>query len=194
MVSMSGLEARFCRSLPWRRITRHQVIPRVAGRVEGPTVLEIGCGSGAMAAEVLRARPDIKRYVATDIDPAMVRAARRRLARFGGRAHVQLVDAAGLGFDDESFETVCSWLMLHHTIEWQRVIDDCVRVLRPGGRLIGYDLPDNLLGRTVHRVTRSSVVLVDPDRLVAHLDDLGLREVTTEPMLAGQTYRFEAMR
>lgn len=84
--------------------------------------------------------------------------------------------------------------MLYHTIEWQRVIDDCVRVLRPGGRLIGYDLPDNLLGRTVHRVTRSSVVLVDPDRLVAHLDDLGLREVITEPMLAGQTYRFEAMR
>ncbi|MCL2543185.1 MAG: class I SAM-dependent methyltransferase [Nocardioidaceae bacterium] len=195
MARMSDLESVFCRTPVWRVFARRFVVPRVlpdAGL--GPDVLEIGCGSGAMAAEVLRARPAIERYVATDVDPSMVGLARRQLARFGDRAEAQVVDAAGLPFDDASFDTVCSWLMLHHAIEWERVLADVVRVLRPGGRLVGYDLADSARSRLVHRLTRSEVRMIDPDELRAELVRLGLADVSVEPLGIAGAFAFSATR
>ena len=197
MARMSDLESVFCRTPPWRAFARRFVVPRVLPRdpaALGAEVLEIGCGSGAMAAEVLRARPDIQRYVATDVDPAMVALARRQLAGFGDRAEVQEVDASGLPFADGSFDAVVSWLMLHHTIAWERVLADAVRVLRPGGLLAGYDLPDSRRSRFIHQVTRSRVRMVAPDDLAAELEGLGLGDVTVRPLGIAGAYRFSGRR
>lgn len=54
-------------------------------------VFEMGCGTGRLAAEILRRAPEA-RYVGTDLSPAMVGLARERLAPFGDRATVRLVD------------------------------------------------------------------------------------------------------
>lgn len=191
---MSDLESVFCRTPLWRSFARRYVVPRVLPRDLGAEVLEIGCGSGAMAAEVLRARPDVERYVATDVDPAMVALARRQLAGFGDRADAQEVDAAGLPFADASFDVVVSWLMLHHTITWEQVLADAVRVLRPGGLLAGYDLPDSRRSRLVHRLTRSTVRMVAPDELAAELEGLGLGDVTVRPLGIAGAYRFSGRR
>lgn len=191
---MSDLESVFCRTPLWRAFARRFVVPRVLPGELGAEVLEIGCGSGAMAAEVLRARPDVRRYVATDVDPAMVALARRQLAGFGDRAEAQEVDAAGLPFTDGSFDAVVSWLMLHHTITWEQVLADAVRVLRPGGLLAGYDLPDSRRSRFVHRLTRSTVRMVAPEDLVAELEGLGLRDVTVRPLGIAGAYRFSGRR
>ncbi|KRB80507.1 hypothetical protein ASE01_00330 [Nocardioides sp. Root190] len=191
---MSDLESVFCRTALWRSFARRFVVPRVLSDAEGHEVLEIGCGSGAMAAEVLRARPGITRYVATDVDPAMVELARRQLAGFTDRAEAQVVDASGLPFADGTFDTVCSWLMLHHTITWERVLADAVRVLRPGGRLVGYDLPDSRRSRLIHRLTRSTVRMISAEDLVAELTRLGLRDVAVKPLGIAGAYRFTATR
>lgn len=194
---MSDLESVFCRTTLWRAFARRLVVPRTLPREIGPEVLEIGCGSGAMAAEVLRARPAITRYVATDVDPAMVALARRELAGVpgaAGRAEAQVVDASGLPFGDAEFDTVCSWLMLHHTITWEQVLADAVRVLRPGGRLVGYDLPDSRRSRLVHRLTRSTVRMIGAEELRAELETLRLRDVTVEPLGLAGAYRFSATR
>ncbi|HWJ11096.1 MAG TPA: class I SAM-dependent methyltransferase [Nocardioides sp.] len=191
---MSDLESVFCRTRLWRSFARRSVLPRVLPRELAGEVLEIGCGSGAMAAEVLRARPDVRRYVATDVDPAMVRLARRELAGFGDRAEAREVDAAGLPFADGSFDTVVSWLMLHHTITWEQVLADAVRVLRPGGLLAGYDLPDSRRSRFVHRLTRSTVRMVAAEDLAAELERLGLSDVAVRPLGIAGAYRFSARR
>lgn len=191
---MSDLESVFCRTPLWRAFARRFVVPRVLPRQLGAEVLEIGCGSGAMAAEVLRARPEVQRYVATDVDPAMVALARRQLAGFGDRAEAQEVDAAGLPFADGSFDVVVSWLMLHHTIAWEQVLADAVRGLRPGGLLAGYDLPDSRRSRFVHRLTRSTVRMVDPEDLAAELRGLGLRDVEVRPLGIAGAYRFSGRR
>ncbi len=194
MARMSDLESVFCRTPLWRAFARRYVVPRVLPRELGAEVLEIGCGSGAMAAEVLRVRPDVQRYVATDVDPAMVALARRQLAGFGARAEAQEVDAAGLPFADGSFDVVVSWLMLHHTITWEQVLADAVRVLRPGGLLAGYDLPDSRRSRFVHRLTRSTVRMVAPADLAAELEGLGLGGVQVRPLGIAGAYRFSARR
>src|SRR5437588_10461799 len=105
MPAMSPFEPAFCRSAPWRLFARRLVLPwalqgtRPAGRV-----LEIGAGSGAMAAELLSMFDDLTMCV-TDYDEAMVVAAAERLAPFGARAECRLADATALPFPDDSFDT-----------------------------------------------------------------------------------------
>ncbi len=191
---MSDLESVFCRTAAWRWFARRHVVPRVAGGTFGQRVLEIGCGSGAMAAEVLNQHPEVTRYIATDVDPAMIKLAERQLSGFGDRAEARLIDASGLPFADATFDTVCSWLMLHHTIEWEEVLAEAARVLKPGGRLVGYDLPDTKIGRGVHVLTRSKVRMIDPKDLAQHLLGLGLSDVTVEPVRAVRAFTFSAVR
>ncbi len=107
-------------------------------RLDGE-VLEIGGGSGAMAAELLRKCPDV-RLTLTDYDEVMVGTARTRLGEFGERVSVRQADATRLPFADASFDTVVSFIMLHHVIDGEAAVAEAGRVLRPGGRLIGYDL------------------------------------------------------
>jgi ubiquinone/menaquinone biosynthesis C-methylase UbiE len=95
-------------------------------------VLEIGCGSGAMAGEMLRRFPAV-RVTATDYDRSMVCAAVERLTPFGNRAAVLRADATALPFRDETFDGVVTFIMLHHVIDWEGALREAARVLRPGG-------------------------------------------------------------
>ncbi|WP_243709822.1 class I SAM-dependent methyltransferase [Mycobacterium marinum] len=149
---MSRIESAFCRSAPWRVATRRLVLPWALQGIEPVgEVLEIGAGSGAMAAEVLLAQPDI-RITVTDYDDAMVAAAAQRLAPFGARATARQADATALPFGDNTFDTVLTFIMLHHTVHWEQALAEAVRVLAPGGTLIGYDLLSLWPTRTLHRL------------------------------------------
>src|SRR4051794_35267034 len=100
---MSRAQQVFCRSAPWRAVAGGAVLPwALQGHSPDGEVLEVGAGSGAMAAEVLRRHPTA-RLTATDVDPSMVEAARDRLAPFGDRGAARVADATDLPFDDGSF-------------------------------------------------------------------------------------------
>lgn len=144
-----------------------------------------------MAVELMKRRPDIDLTVA-DLDPAMVAAARLRLAPFGDRARPVVADATDLSLPDRSYDTVCSWLMLHHTIEWPQVLAEAARVLRPSGSFVGYDLADTKLARLVHQVDGSDHLLIQHPRLKRELDGLGFTDVDVETALGGLVMRFSA--
>ena len=127
-------------SLPYRLFARRVLLPWVLqGEQLAGDGLEIGAGSGAMTAQLLAAFPDLQ-MAATDYDIDMVSTARKTLASFGGRARVERADAAELPFDDNRFDFVLSAAMLHHVVAWEKALAEAVRVLRPGGRLIGYEV------------------------------------------------------
>lgn len=150
MPSMSRVEQAFCRSAPWRRFTQRAVLPwALQHRELRGSVLEIGGGNGAMAEAMLRYSPDVT-LTTTDYDPSMVESARRRLAPFGNRVHVEQVDATRLPYDDNRFDAVVSFIMLHHVIDWEAAIGHAVRVVRPGGIVLGYDLLDSAVTRLSH--------------------------------------------
>ena len=98
MPTMSRFEAAFCRSAPWRFVARRIVLPwALQGAHPVGDVLEIGAGSGAMAAELLATHPDIRMTV-TDFDAEMVTAAEQRLAPFADRTTTRQADGTDLPF------------------------------------------------------------------------------------------------
>jgi SAM-dependent methyltransferase len=194
MPVMSRVEQASCRSLPWRLFTRRVVVPWAIGATElRGEILELGSGSGAMAAELLERYPTI-RVMATDVDPAMRTSATRRLERFGDRARVQEADATRLPFGDASFDGVVSFIMLHHVIAWEDALAEAARVLRPGGLLAGYDLMWSGPNRLLHRHDSSAHRLATADALGSRLAELPLAEVSVRPGLGGTIARFRGER
>ncbi len=170
MPAMSRLERAFRRSPVWRAFTGRVVLPwALQGvRLDGE-VLEIGSGSGAMAARILERFPGA-RLTASDYDESIVAVARDALARFGNRARVGRADASALPLPDESFDAVVSFIMLHHVVEWEKAIGEAVRVLRPGGVLVGYDLLSTPPAHWLHAAERARHRLMEFEELRAVLE------------------------
>lgn len=85
-----------------------------------------------MTEQILTTNPDeLVDVTVTDFDPVMVAAASDRLQGFGARAHAQVADATALPFEDGSFDTVVSFIMLHHVIDWERALAEAPECSRP---------------------------------------------------------------
>jgi ubiquinone/menaquinone biosynthesis C-methylase UbiE len=182
-----------CRSAPWRFFAGRVVLSWALQGVElRGDVLEIGCGSGAMAAEVLRRFPNV-RLTATDYDESMVGAARRRLSEFGARVEVRQADATALPFSDASFDAVLSFIMLHHVLQWEQALAETVRVLRAGGKLVGYDLLGDGAGRVLHGREHDTRLMRGAE-LRQVLDGLALDRAHAKPSFGGLVARFSARK
>jgi len=181
-------------SLPYRLIARRIILPWMLQGVQ-PTGegLEIGAGVGAMSAQLLTLYPRF-RMVATDHDTELVGMAEQVLAGFGRRASAQRADAAQLPFPDGRFDLVLSAAMLHHVIDWDQALAEAVRVLRPGGKLIGYDMLNTAPIRLIHFGERDTTILLRADQLEAGLAKLELVGLQTRTALGGTVMRFGATK
>lgn len=101
-----------------------------AGLVRADEVLDIGAGDGAVA-EILA--PQAERYVCFDRSPKLLDASRRRL-----KGRVQLVrgDMHALPFASDRFALVLSLNVLAYAEDPARALDECCRVVKPGGDLL----------------------------------------------------------
>lgn len=107
---------------------RRRLLAGASGRV-----LEIGAGTGLNLAHY----PDrVEELVLAE--PATAMAAKIDLGRFAGNAPVSVVNAPAeqLPFDDDSFDTVVSTMVLCTVTDQARALDEIVRVLRPDGSLL----------------------------------------------------------
>lgn len=107
----------------------------VAGKARG-RVLEIGCGTGASFPYY---RGTVTELVATEPDPHMLARARTRAAAVGRTIDLRQAPAEALPFDDRSFDTVVSTLVLCTVRDPARALAEVKRVLRPGGELRFYE-------------------------------------------------------
>ncbi len=103
-----------------------------------PLVIDLGAGTGALAGAILAA-VSRARLLLIDIDPAMLDAARTRLAAHGSRVEFRLAS-----FDDAlpACDAVVASLALHHVPELERKRALYTRIhtaLRPGGVLLSAD-------------------------------------------------------
>ena len=102
---------------------------RVGGRV-----LEVGVGTGLS----LPLYPPSCRIVGIDISEPMLDVARRRVreASLVNVEALQVMDAQCLAFEDASFDVVMAQYVVNTVPDPEAVLDELVRVLKPGGELL----------------------------------------------------------
>jgi ubiquinone/menaquinone biosynthesis C-methylase UbiE len=122
---------------------------RLAEPLGDARVLDVGTGTGALAAALLRR--GAASVVAVDRSPAMLARASRRLRGLGSPAHIVLADARRLPFAEASFDLVAIGYVLNlldgpAALE---VLREARRVMTPGARLLVVDhsAPPSLAGR-----------------------------------------------
>ena len=95
-------------------------------------VLDVGSGDGAAAAYLA---PYCRSLACVDISPRMIDAARERLAAYP-HARALVADVEELPFRASSFDSALVFHTLAYAEHPQRALEECARVLRPGGRLV----------------------------------------------------------
>ncbi len=96
----------------------------------GADILEIGCGNGS-GGDVINALFRPRRFLALDLDPAMLRPAARRLGPQG--IGVIRADAQHLPVAPASVDAVFNFGIIHPLEDWRQGRAEGSRVLRPGG-------------------------------------------------------------
>lgn len=97
----------------------------------GDRVLDVGCGEGSKLAEILAKRARIS-ATGVDISHIGIRRARKSIPRATFVVH----DIEKLPYPTASFDVTYSTYTFEHTTNPQRILDEMVRVTRPGGFVI----------------------------------------------------------
>jgi 27-O-demethylrifamycin SV methyltransferase len=112
-----------------------------ASRLEpGLEVLDVGCGTGAPAARLAEEHGVLVTGITTSPVGVEAAAARAAAAGLDGRARFELRDGMDNGFPDESFDRVWALESSHLMRRRDRLVAECARVLRPGGRFALCDI------------------------------------------------------
>ncbi len=98
--------------------------------------LDAGCGTGFLTFELATRG---HRVTGVDFAPAMIAEARRKAAERGVSVRLEEADAEQLPFAPGSFDLAISRHVLWTLPHPEAAIDEWVRVLRPGGRLVVVD-------------------------------------------------------
>jgi ubiquinone/menaquinone biosynthesis C-methylase UbiE len=100
-------------------------------------VLDVGCGTGRLAARVVEA-DGVRTVVGCDFSAGMLANAAERLgdARRAGRAQLVRGDATRLPFGDAAFDAAVSTEAVHWFPDQDAALRDLRRVLRPRGLLM----------------------------------------------------------
>lgn len=157
----------------------------------GQKVLDVGCGIGTVARGLAHAVGESGSVMAIDLSEQMLRVARERASAEGARVDFRRGDATKLEFEDDSFDGAWSERTFQHLDDPAQALDEMIRVVRPGGRIVVMDtdwdgnmidLSDRdvalRLGRAAASRVRSPMI---GRRLWGMFKRAGLRDVEVAP-------------
>jgi ubiquinone/menaquinone biosynthesis C-methylase UbiE len=121
---------------PAERTAWDRILDLVLGNRQAGDALDVGCGTGFLTFE-LAARGH--RVIGVDFAPSMLAEARRKAAERAISIRFEHGDAEQLGFASRSFDLVITRHVLWTLPHPEAAIDEWIRVLRPGGRLVIVD-------------------------------------------------------
>ena len=154
---------------------------RASGVAPGDAALDVCCGTGDLAIELLDAVSTRGRVVGLDFSPAMLEAARRKSSQ------VEWVrgDALALPFADGEFAAATIGFGMRNLSDPLRGFAELGRVVRPGGRVVCLEL-------TPPPAWAAPFARLWTDRAVPLLGRLIARETDAYRYLPASVHRFPA--
>jgi SAM-dependent methyltransferase len=107
----------------------------ILGQLSAGRVLDVATGSGGFIYFLLEGLKDYTEIIGVDIKESAA-AAFEEAFKDKPNIRFQMMDAAHLDFESESFDLVCISNSLHHLDDPQAVLCQMERALRPGGHLL----------------------------------------------------------
>jgi ubiquinone/menaquinone biosynthesis C-methylase UbiE len=167
----------------------HHWRKRLWSLVQGPSVLEVGVGTG----KNMPYYPDGVRLTAIDLTPGMLDRARRRASRLSVDVDLQLGDVQALPFEDGSFDSAVATFVFCSVPDPVSGLREMARVVKPDGRILLLEhvrsgrpvlgrvmdvinpifvrmTGANINRRTVENVRRAGLRVID-------VEDLGLNDI-----------------
>ena len=110
-------------------------------------ILEVGCGTGAIARIVAEHRTGqlgavpMQPILGLDQSPAFIAADKQFAATslYANQLQFEVADAHGLPQSDGEFDLIIAHTLLSHVAEPKQVLQELARVLEPGGTLVVFD-------------------------------------------------------
>jgi arsenite methyltransferase len=148
-------------------VRRRRLVREALGVSEGDRGLDVGCGPGFYCAELVREVGPSCAVTGVDASRAMLALATRRTA---GHSNVELreADATGLPVPDASFDAALSVQVLEYVADVGKGLTELHRVLRPGGRLLVWDIDWATVSIHSEDAERTARVLEAWDEHLAH--------------------------
>jgi phosphatidylethanolamine/phosphatidyl-N-methylethanolamine N-methyltransferase len=118
----------------WRLIQSRAAGGDRRGRANRGRILEVGVGTGIS----LPGYSSRNRITGIDLSEAMLRKAQRRVADLSltNVEKLEVMDAEHLSFPDASFDVVVANHVISTVPNPEAALDECARMLRPGGEMI----------------------------------------------------------
>lgn len=134
-LTLADWHSQFLRQAQWTYATRSRLYRR-ANLLRAERVLDVGCGTGAITAEL--ARRTRGAVTGVDLDPAMVDFGRQ----FAPDVRFEQGDALDLPYPDKHFDVVCCHFLLLWVTDPERAVREMARVTREGGSVLICAEPD----------------------------------------------------
>jgi len=99
----------------------------------GRSVLEVGCGAGVDLARFAKGGAEV---TGVDLAASAIDLARANFAQQGLAGRLEVADGERLPFADNSFDLVYAHGVVQYTADPQRLVEECRRVLKPGGEAV----------------------------------------------------------
>jgi SAM-dependent methyltransferase len=99
----------------------------------GRSVLEVGCGAAVDLARFARGGAVV---TGVDLASSAIALARENFAQQGLDGELQVADGEQLPFPEGAFDLVYAHGVVQYTPHPQRLVDECRRVLKPGGEAV----------------------------------------------------------
>jgi len=162
-----------------RTRTVHRRTLSLADLHPGDAVLDVGCGTGILLQEAEKVVGPDGTAVGLDVEPEMIRQARRRAGKNDSQATFGVASIEQIPYPNNSFDVAFSTLMYHHLSEEAKGagMAELERVLKPNGRLILVDI----------NAGRRSILTSLPGHNQVERRDFVRHDVTAQMQSAGFT-------
>lgn len=148
-------------------LRRRQLVRDALGAAPGERILDVGCGAGFYAVELLERVGAEGSVVGVDNSPQMLAMAKGR-CQGHDNASFHEADATSLPVEDESFDAALCVQVLEYVPDTTAALAELHRALRPGGRLVVWDVDWATVSLHSSDPARTAFVLGTFDRHLAH--------------------------